>query len=115
MSAETSGQRAVALRVAKWLVEKGRPDESVQLLSAWAASGPNDQEGQGLLAEALRIDPGARVLRAVDYRPIPGLYAAGEVTGNVIGPQYIGGGNAVTSAVLFGRVAARTATADLRG
>jgi hypothetical protein len=61
MSAETSGQRAVALRVAKWLVEKGRPDESVALLSAWAASGPNDQEGQGLLAEALRIDPAARI------------------------------------------------------
>lgn len=61
MSAETSGQRAAALRVAKWLVEKGRPDESVALLSAWAASGPNDQEGQGLLAEALRVDPGARI------------------------------------------------------
>jgi hypothetical protein len=61
MSAETSGQRAIALRVAKWLVEKGRPDESVALLAAWAASGPNDQEGQGLLAEALRIDPAARI------------------------------------------------------
>ncbi len=31
------------------------------LLAAWAANGPNDSEGQQLLAEALRIDPSARV------------------------------------------------------
>jgi pSer/pThr/pTyr-binding forkhead associated (FHA) protein len=53
--------RPLAGRVAKWLVEKGRPDEAVGLLSAWAASGPNDSEGQQLLAEALRIDPSARI------------------------------------------------------
>ena len=56
-----SALRAQASRVAAWLVEKGRPDEAVALLSAWAANGPNDPEGQQLLAEALRIDPGARV------------------------------------------------------
>jgi len=43
------------------LVEKGRPDEAVSLLSAWAAKGANDSEGQHLLAEALRIDPSSRV------------------------------------------------------
>jgi hypothetical protein len=53
--------RASALRVAKWLVDRGRPDEAVCMLSAWAASGPNDSQGQELLAEALRIDPSARV------------------------------------------------------
>src|SRR5688572_17784223 len=53
--------RASAARVAKWLVEKNRPDEAVALLSAWSAAGPNDSEGQHLLAEALRIDPSARV------------------------------------------------------
>ncbi|HWZ92140.1 MAG TPA: FHA domain-containing protein [Polyangiaceae bacterium] len=53
--------RTQAARVATWLVEKGRPDEAVALLSAWAANGPNDAEGQQLLAEALRIDPGARL------------------------------------------------------
>jgi hypothetical protein len=53
--------RAQAARVAAWLVEKGRPDEAVALLSAWAANGPSDPEGQELLAQALRIDPGARV------------------------------------------------------
>ncbi|HEX3773865.1 MAG TPA: FHA domain-containing protein [Polyangiaceae bacterium] len=62
MSAESiSALRTQAARVATWLVEKGRPDEAVALLSAWAANGPNDAEGQQLLAEALRIDPGARV------------------------------------------------------
>src|SRR3954451_3082089 len=56
-----SALRAQASRVAAWLVEKSRPDEAVALLSAWAANGPNDAEGQQLLAEALRIDPGARL------------------------------------------------------
>jgi hypothetical protein len=56
-----SSTRATAARVAKWLVDKGRPDDAVSLLSAWAAAGPNDGEGQQLLAEALRIDPSARI------------------------------------------------------
>jgi hypothetical protein len=82
MSVETSGQRAVALRVAKWLVEKGRPDESVLLLAAWAASGPNDQEGQGLLAEALRIDPGARIAQMAFERMegVPGEHGDLDAT-----------------------------------
>jgi hypothetical protein len=60
MAQDVAAVRATALRVAKWLVEKSRPDEAVALLSAWAANGPNDSEGQQLLAEALRIDPSAR-------------------------------------------------------
>lgn len=58
---DISATRAGAVRVARWLVNKGRPDEAVCLLGAWAANGPNDPEGQELLAEALRIDPSARV------------------------------------------------------
>jgi hypothetical protein len=61
MAASVNDERATALRVAKWLVEKGRPDDAVGLLAAWAAAGPNDAHGQGLLAEALRIDPAARI------------------------------------------------------
>ncbi len=61
MSDNVSGVRAAAGRVAKWLVDKGRPDEAVAILCAWAAQGPNDTEGQTLLAEALRIDPAAKV------------------------------------------------------
>jgi fumarate reductase flavoprotein subunit len=59
-----------------------------------------------------RIDPSARVLRAADGTPVPGLFAAGEVTGNVLGPQYLGGGNAIGSALIFGRIAGRSAAAD---
>jgi hypothetical protein len=53
-------QREAAGRVAQWLVDKGRPDEAVALLAVWAAN-VNDSEGQHLLAEALRIDPGAKI------------------------------------------------------
>lgn len=62
-----------------------------------------------LTGYGVRIDTDGRVLAAVDGAPIPGLFAAGEVTGNVIGPQYLGGGNAVGSALIFGRVAGRSA------
>jgi pSer/pThr/pTyr-binding forkhead associated (FHA) protein len=61
MSESVSGVRASAGRIAKWFVDKGRPDEAVAILCAWAAQGPNDIEGQTLLAEALRIDPAAKV------------------------------------------------------
>jgi hypothetical protein len=54
-------RRLSAGRVAKWLVDRGRPDDAVSLLAAWAASGPNDKQGQELLAEAFRIAPGAQV------------------------------------------------------
>ena len=61
MSDIVSDVRASAGRVAKWLVDKGHPDEAVAILCAWAAQGPNDIEGQTLLADALRIDPAAKV------------------------------------------------------
>jgi fumarate reductase flavoprotein subunit len=67
-----------------------------------------------LTGYGLRIDPDARVLAGGDDRPIRGLYAAGEVTGSLLGPQYLGGGNAVGNALVFGRVAAQTALAELR-
>jgi hypothetical protein len=63
-----STPRAAASRVAKWFVSKGRTDDAVQVLTAWAATGPNDQEGQTLLAEALRIDPSAVIAKAAFER-----------------------------------------------
>jgi len=51
--------RELAHRVAALLVEKSRADEAVAVLAAWAAAGPNDQKGQELLAEALRLSPGS--------------------------------------------------------
>lgn len=61
----------------------------------------------------LAIDPDARVLQGADLTPVPGLYAAGEVCGSLLGAQYVGGGNAFGGAVVFGRIAGRTAVTDL--
>lgn len=74
MTVDVSTARATALRVAKWLVEKERPDEAVRLLCAWAVQGPNDAHGQELLADALRVDPSARIAQMAFERMqgIPG-------------------------------------------
>lgn len=63
MTQGNSQVRASAAKVAKWLVDKGRADDAVSLLAAYAASGENDAEGQQLLAEALRINPAATVAK----------------------------------------------------
>jgi len=63
-----SGVRASASKVAKWLVDKGRADDAVALLAAWAVAGPNDAEGQQLLASALRIAPGSPLCKAAFAR-----------------------------------------------
>lgn len=57
----------------------------------------------------LTIDPQTRVL-AADGAPIPGLYAAGEVTGGFHGAAYMTG-SALGKAVVFGRIAGQTAAA----
>jgi hypothetical protein len=64
--------RASAARAAKWLMDKGRPDDAVALLAAWATNGPNDPEGQELLAEALRIDPSA-ILAKLAFERMEGV------------------------------------------
>jgi len=58
-----SNGRALAKRLATILVEKAKPDEAVAILSTWAACGPNDADGQALLAEALRLDPASRIAK----------------------------------------------------
>ncbi|SFW79024.1 FAD-dependent oxidoreductase [Amycolatopsis australiensis] len=57
----------------------------------------------------LEIDGTAAVLDARGER-VPGLFAAGEAGAGVLGPRYVGGGNAVANAITMGRVAGRTAT-----
>ncbi len=59
MTLSPNEARATAARVARWLLDKGRPDDALALTAAWAARGPNDPAGQELLAAALRIDPGS--------------------------------------------------------
>lgn len=61
-----------------------------------------------LTSTGLRIDDRTRVLDGGE-RPIEGLYAAGETAGGVLGERYIGGGNSIANAVVFGRVAGREA------
>ena len=81
-------QREAAARVAQWLVDKARPDEAVALLAAWAAT-VNDSEGQHLLAEALRIDPGAKIAQMAFERMegVAGDHVALEKAIQHFGPQ----------------------------
>jgi len=64
--------RAVAARVASWLLERGRTQDAIAVLAAWAATGPNDAEGQDLLAEALRIHPSDHLARLA-FKHMEGL------------------------------------------
>src|SRR5215831_3101180 len=60
--------RELAHKVASLLVEKARGEDAVAILAAWTASGPNDQRGQELLAEALRLDPGSALAKMAFQR-----------------------------------------------
>ena len=51
----------------------------------------------------LKINPKAKVLDAND-KPIPGLWAAGEVTGGVLGARSLEGAG-LTAAIVYGRIA----------
>ncbi len=61
-----------------------------------------------LTSTGLRINKRTQVL---DTRGqvIEGLYAAGETTGDVLGERYIGGGNSIANAIVFGRIAGQQA------
>jgi fumarate reductase flavoprotein subunit len=61
-----------------------------------------------LTSTGLRINRNAQVLNGVN-RPIPGLFAAGETTGGVMGECYIGSGSSVANGIIYGRVAGRNA------
>ena len=59
----------------------------------------------------LKIDAQAHVVSAIDEAPIPGLYAAGEVTGGLHGYGYMSG-TAFGKALIFGYIAADTIAAE---
>ncbi|MBI2886475.1 MAG: FAD-dependent tricarballylate dehydrogenase TcuA [Chloroflexi bacterium] len=61
----------------------------------------------------LRINPRAQALDT-EERPIPGLYAAGEIVGGLFYYNYPGGAGLMAGSV-FGRTAGRSAAAEARG
>ncbi|MFA7584969.1 MAG: FAD-dependent oxidoreductase [Novosphingobium sp.] len=64
----------------------------------------------GVTGAGLDIDRDCRVLDEAGV-PIPGLYAAGEVLGVLMGKRYAGGGMSIGPAVVLGREAGRRAAA----
>ena len=56
----------------------------------------------------ITIDVNACVLDEAG-EPIPGWFAAGETTGNVLGDLYIASGNSLANCVVYGRVAGNSA------
>jgi fumarate reductase flavoprotein subunit len=66
-----------------------------------------------LTSAGVRADKDARVLDASN-RPIKGLFAAGETASGVLGDAYIGSGSAVASAIVYGRIAGRSASSSIR-
>lgn len=60
----------------------------------------------------VRINDSTEVLDKAG-KPIPGLYAAGEITGGVHGGNRIGG-NAVTDITVFGKIAGETAAKNIK-
>jgi len=64
----------------------------------------------GLTATGIRIDHDACVMHR-DGRAIPGLFAAGECVGGVLGSIYVGSGNSLGNCTTYGRIAGRNAAA----
>lgn len=56
----------------------------------------------------MRIGPDASVLDPAGS-PISGLFAAGEAGAEILGPRYVGGGNAISNAITLGRIAGQGA------
>ena len=61
----------------------------------------------------LKIDDGGQVIDC-EQRPIPGLYAAGELVGGIFYHNYPGGAGLMAGAV-FGRLAGRSAATAAKG
>ncbi len=68
MSTAAAVPRDVALKLANWLAGKERRAEAVELLCVGAVSGANDEEGQKLLGEALRLTPDSPIAKAAFAR-----------------------------------------------
>lgn len=67
-----------------------------------------------LCGGGVAVDLRARVIAAEDDDPVPGLYAAGEITGGLHGIGYLGSCS-LLDALVFGRIAGREAAAEHDG
>ncbi|MDH3642024.1 MAG: FAD-binding protein, partial [Gammaproteobacteria bacterium] len=65
-----------------------------------------------LTSTGLRINNKTQVLNEQD-QVVRGLYAAGETTGGVLGERYIGGGNSISNAIVFGTIAGAQAATEV--
>ena len=102
--------------------------ETVETYNSYVASGTDADFGRASMARQLtqapyymvevgpavhhtmggiKIDTEARVIN-MDGKAVPGLYAAGEVTGGVHGANRLGG-NAMADITIFGRIAGKSA------
>jgi fumarate reductase flavoprotein subunit len=68
----------------------------------------------GTTSYGIQIDDSGRVLHELQH-PIPGLFAAGECTGGVLGSRYLSSGNSLANSFVFGRVAGRAAAISALG
>lgn len=66
-----------------------------------------------LTSTGVRINAKAHALDEQD-RVIQGLFAGGETTGGVLGERYIGGGNSIANAIVFGAIAGESAAAEAK-
>lgn len=62
----------------------------------------------------LRINADTQVMNAAN-RPVPGLYAAGEASGGMMGEAYLGSGSSVANVMIFGRIAGQNAAEQVMG
>ena len=65
------------------------------------------QPSYAFTGTGLRIDEHAAVIHETS-EAIPGLFAAGECVGNVLGSVYFGSGNSLANCTVFGRVAGQS-------
>jgi hypothetical protein len=83
MNASATSARERVAKVAAWLIRRQRSREAVDLLSSWAARGPNDAEGQKLLGDALRVDQSAPIAKMA-FERMQGIDGAHELLDDAI-------------------------------
>ncbi|MFP4629920.1 MAG: FAD-dependent oxidoreductase [Desulfohalobiaceae bacterium] len=82
--------------------------QSISNLRSWAEELASERRGSIPVRPAAHFCMGGVACRGAVGTPVQGLFAAGEVTGGLHGANRLGG-NALTEAAVFGRIAAEEA------